>query len=450
MRYIPHTTDDCEEMLRIIGVEKIEDLFSSIPEELRRQAMPTLPPALSEPEVLEHLRTLSTKNSSCPPFLRFLGAGAYDHYIPSAVSHLLLRSEFYTAYTPYQPELSQGTLQAMFEFQTMICQLTQMDVANASLYDGASALAEAVLMAERAAKIRRVGMLHSVHPEYRQVVRTYLQQSDMEITEIPFLPTTGLYDPEAAEGFLSEGKGCLVVQSPNFFGSIEDLSTLASLVHKTDSLLISAVAEPLSLGILKPPGACRADIVVGEGQSLGIPLSFGGPGLGLFACREKFLRNMPGRIAGETLDTEGQRGFVITLATREQHIRRERATSNICTNESLCALSTVIYLSLLGKEGLRKLALLNLKKAHFAQREISSLKGYSQQFCSPFFNEFAIKCPMDASTIQQRLLEEEIIAGFAPGRFYSELKDVLLLCVTEQHSKKDILRLCQALEKAGN
>ncbi len=350
-RYLPHTQEEIEEMLKTIGLKGLRDLFEVIPENCRFSGSLNLPTPLSEPDLREHLRHLQSPLYTC-----FLGGGAYYHFIPSVVSHLISRSEFYTAYTPYQPEISQGTLQAIFEYQTLMCQLTGMEVSNASMYDGASSLAEAVLMAYRITKKKKVLLSEAIHPEYRKVIQTYLASDQQPIILIPYEREGGRTDEAILFDRLSEDVSAVVIQNPNFFGVIEDLHKIVEKVHQAGALVIIGFSEAIAYGILAPPGTMGADIVAGEGQSLGIPLSYGGPYLGIFTTREKFVRNMPGRLVGETVDLEGKRGFVLTLATREQHIRRERATSNICTNEGLCALMATIFLSSLGREGLKELA----------------------------------------------------------------------------------------------
>jgi glycine dehydrogenase subunit 1 len=447
MRYIPNTEAVCQEMLQEIGVKSVEDLFSDIPEEiLLTRPLDILGP-LSEMDLYKHLKTMSEESTHTEKASYFLGAGAYFHWIPSVVSHLAGRSEFYTAYTPYQPEVSQGTLQALFEFQTYITLLTGMEVANASMYDGASALAEAILMAMRIYPERKDILIPvTVHPEYRDVVKTYLQAQDAEIRDFPYTKEFQT-DWKAVEDGISERTCCLVVQNPNFFGALEDLESLRRVtekIHAIGGLIIVTVVEPVSLGILMPPGAYGADIVVGEGQPLGNPVSFGGPYLGIFATKATFTRKMPGRLVGQTTDNRGETGYVLTLATREQHIRREKATSNICTNQSLCALRASIYLSLLGKKGFRDLAMINLEKAHYARETIGRIKGFTIQKV-PVFNEFVVTCPRTASEIQKALLAQGIIGGLDMSRFFPELRNHLLLCTTEMNSRRDIDRMSNIL-----
>lgn len=461
MRYIPNTDKDRQEMLKEIGIERLEDLLTDIPKEVQLSDLLRLPPALSEPELAVWMKRMSLLGGDIEQYSFFLGAGAYSHYIPSIVRHLAGRSEFYTAYTPYQPELSQGTLQAIYEFQTLICQLTGMEIANASMYDGASALAEAVLMAHRITKGQEVLISQAVHPEYRQVVRTYAAPLGLQIKELPFTPEGTSSSAEEVETHLSDRTAALVMQSPNFFGCIEDLAGYAEVLHRHgsppqsrrggggDPLFILSVVEPTSLAILRPPGDYGADIVVGEGQSFGIPASFGGPFLGFFATRPAYLRYMPGRLVGETTDKEGRKGYVLVRATREQHIRRERATSNICTNHSLCALAASIYLSALGKEGLRELALLNLQKAHYAKTILSQLGGHSLPFTAPTYNEFVLSMPHHPSKILRHLLGNKIVGGLNLSRYYPEkdagLENCMLWCFTETSPKGEIDRLFEAL-----
>lgn len=449
MRYISNTNKDCQEMLRTIGVSSVDDLFADIPADVALRDEFHLPPPHSEQELVKKLRTLSRLNASNDEYVSFLGAGAYDHFVPAVVRHFTSRGEFFTAYTPYQPEISQGTLQAIFEFQTLICQLTDMDVANASMYDGASALAEAVLMGQRINDRADVLISKAVHPDYRQVTRTYIGQLGMNLREIA-LTAQGATDLADIRSQISDRTSSVVVQYPNFFGVIEELAELAATAHQHGAILIVAVPEPLSLGLLTPPGKFGADIVVGEAQSFGNALSYGGPYVGFFAIKNdpknKIVRKMPGRLAGETVDTEGKRAFVLTLSTREQHIKREHATSNICSNEALCALAATIYLSTLGKQGLRDLARLNFTKAEYAKKAITSLDGYTLLFERPTFNEFAVKTPIAADIINQQLFEQRIIGGLDLKRYYPEFGDAMLFCVTEQQSKEQIDALVNVLK----
>jgi glycine dehydrogenase subunit 1 len=448
MRYIPHTDEDVRQMLAAIGVDSVDRLFAEIPAALRLQRPLDLPRPLSEPELLRDFSRLAAGNATTETFSSFLGGGAYNHFIPAAIDQLILRSEFYTAYTPYQPEISQGTLQAIFEYQTLICQLTGMEVANASMYDGASACAEAVLMAVRATRRKRVLLSLGVHPEYRQTVATYCRYLEVELVEIP-CDTSGRTDRELLARELNDGTAAVVAGYPNCFGVIEDLAALAGAAHAAGARMVAAVQEPIALGLLKSPGELGADIVVGEGQSFGIPLSYGGPYLGFFAARQKDVRSMPGRLVGETVDLEGRRGFVLTLATREQHIRREKATSNICSNQGLCVLMATIYLSLLGKMGLREVATLNLSKAAYAREKIAALPGFSLPFSGLVFNEFVVEAPEDAGTLLGRLEKERILGGIPLGRWFKEMPNRFLVCVTEQNSREEIDALVAALGRRG-
>jgi glycine dehydrogenase subunit 1 len=446
MRFIPHTEQDIREMLETVGIQNVDELFAGIPAELRlgKKAL-KLPSALSESEIVATLRQMQKRNPDAEEVTTFLGAGAYRHYTPALIGSLVLRGEFATSYTPYQPEVSQGTLQAIFEFQTMIAMLTGMDLANASMYDGASALAEAVLMAHRINKKNEFLIARAVHPEYRQTTETYLRGADHRSIEVPF-DSTGKTDLEFIRANLNDKTSAVVLQSPNFFGVVEEYETLGKELAERDVLLIVNVAEPLSLGILKPPGERGADIVVGEAQSFGLPVSYGGPYAGFFTTREKFLRQMPGRVAGETIDRTGRRSFVLTLSTREQHIRRERATSNICTNQGLCALAVTVYLAVMGKQGLRELALLNLRKADYLKNKLSKVSGFEIQFSADTFNEIVLKCPRSANEIRDALLEHKILAGLPLGEYYPELADSLLLCATEVNTVESIDRLTDKLE----
>ena len=449
MSYVPHTDADRQAMLGAIGVRSVDELFTVVPQAARFPEV-ALPAPLSEAEVLRELRDMSEANADLDHLACFLGAGAYRHYIPSVVQHVIGRSEFYTAYTPYQPELSQGTLQTIYEYQSMICGLTGMDVSNASHYDGATAMAEAVIMALSVArgKRRKAVVSPTVHPEYRAVVRTYIQGTGVEVV--------GDENPAADIGslvsYLDGETACLMVQVPDFTGALESPSTLAALAdaaHRVGALFVVCV-DPISLGLLKPPSTYGADIVVGEGQSLGIPLSFGGPYLGFFACREEYVRRMAGRLVGETVDRQGRRGYVLTLATREQHIRRERATSNICTNQALCALAAAVYLAAVGRRGLRRVAELCYHNAHYAAAAISRLPGYQVRQSKPFFKEFAVRCPRPVAEINQALLLDwDIIGGYDLGRDYSHLQGHMLVCVTEMNSRQEIDDLVEALGEIG-
>lgn len=445
MKYLPVTPDERTRMLKAIGVQAIEDLFHDVPREARLDRPLDLPPPMSDPELLAHMRSLAAQNLDCDRLTCFLGAGAYDHFVPSTVTHLAYRAEFLTAYTPYQAEIMQGELQAMYEYQTMMCELTGMEVANASMYDGASATAEAASMAADITGRPEILVSTAVHPEYRHVMKTYTRNRQITVREIPF--RNGVSAPADLQEAISETTAALVVQSPNFFGCIEDGAALAQIAHARGALLVVAIAEPLGLGLLTPPGAYGADIVTGEGQPLGNALNFGGPYLGIIATRERFVRRMPGRLVGRTVDTEGRPGYVLTLQTREQHIRRARATSNICTNESLNALAAAVYLATLGREGIQRVAELNVRKAHYARSRIEKIPGYQIAFDAPGFNEFVVRCPVSPAEINRRLLHHGILGGLPLGRFYPDLDDCWLLCVTEQRTRAEIDRLVSLLEE---
>ena len=441
MRYLPNSSADRHAMLQGIGCRSVDELFTQIPADLRLQGKLNLPGPLSEPEILEFFRQAAL--SSTRDYVSLLGAGAYSHYRPVVIDALILRGEFLTSYTPYQAEISQGNLQAMFEFQTLITQLTGMETANSSLYDGSTATNEAVLMAMRLTRRDQVVMARSVHPEYREVVQTYLQHQGMRLQEVAYA-ATGQVDVEQLKLLVSERTAVVVIQSPNFFGSLERVGEVAEVAHRQGALLIVAVAEPLSLALVRPP--VEADIVCGEAQSFGVPVAFGGPYVGFLATREKFVRQMPGRLVGQTVDIEGHRGFVLTLATREQHIRREKATSNICTSQTLCALMATIYLCLLGKKGLRMLAEQNLAKAHYAGQQLVA-SGASLPFTAPHFNEVVVELPGDPEELLAALREEKIIGGLSLRRFYPELKNHLLVCVTEMITKNAMDRMAEVYRR---
>ena len=430
-------------MLEEIGVERMEDLFKSIPEKLRPKSELAIPDAVPEPTLLRYFRDLGEKNASTEKYSYFLGAGAYHHFIPTVVDSLISRSEFYTAYTPYQPEISQGTLQAIFEYQTMVCQLAGMEVANASLYDASSGVAEAVLMAGRITGRKKVAVSSGLHPEYRQVLETYLAHTGFTVDEIP-LNKQGGVELDRLEALLTDAHAAVLIQSPNFFGVIEELNTITHLSQPRGILNIVVVAEALSLGLLKPPGDAGADILVAEGQSLGIPPSFGGPYLGILATREQYKRHMPGRLVGQTVDARGERGFVLTLATREQHIRRQKATSNICTNQSLCALIAAIFLSTLGKHGLRELAEQNVKKAYYLRQKLDDKLVYK----GPIFNELVIRCAQRPEEVNRRLFQERIVGGLPLQEYHSDRADQMLVCVTEQNSRSDIERFVEVVTES--
>jgi len=444
MRYIPNTDADCRAMLQAIGVRSVEELFGDIPPAVRLKRPLKVPPAMSESEVGRHLRALAAQNADADRYSMFLGAGCYNHFSPAIINHLVLRGEFLTPYTPYQPEVSQGTLQALYEYQSLVCLLTAMEVSNASMYEGASATAEAVLMAQRVTGRNKVVVARAVHPEYRTVTRTYASQQGISFREVAFTEA-GVTDLTQVRKALGDQVACLVVQSPNFFGGIEDLPQLAEAAHAVGALLVVAVAEPVALGLLKPPGECGADIVTAEGAGLGTGLNYGGPAVGFFATRERFIRHMPGRLVGQTVDREGRTGYVLTLATREQHIRREKATSNICTSESLIANMSGMYMVTMGPQGLREVALLNLRKAAYAKEQLAKVRGFSLRFSGPTFNEFVLRTKKKPGEVLKGLLKRQIIGGLDLGRFYPELKDCLLVCVTEQNSRTEIDALAKAL-----
>ncbi|GAB4520288.1 MAG: aminomethyl-transferring glycine dehydrogenase subunit GcvPA [Anaerolineae bacterium] len=440
MSYIPHTDVEREQMLAAIGVNTMEDLFEAIPASHRFPRL-DLPEPMSEMEVMAEMQALAEANEHAGDYALFRGAGAYHHFVPSVVNHMLLRGEFYTAYTPYQPEMSQGTLQATYEYQSMMCALTGMDAANASHYDGATSLAEAVTVAMEVTRHKRKKVILSpmINPQYRAVVRTYHQGRDVKI-----VGDKGRADIADLVDMLDENTAMLAVSYPNYLGQIDDLKGLAEKVHNVGALLV-VVANPLMLGLFKSPGEWGADMVVGDGQPLGIPLSYGGPYLGYFSIRQEYVRKIAGRIIGETLDSKGRRAFVMTLRPREQDIRREKASSNICTNQGLMALAASVYLALMGKQGMRKVAELNYHKAHYAASEIDKLPGYQVNRDKPFFNEFVVKCPRPVKEVNAKLIENGIIGGIDLGTDYPHLKDHVLLCVTEMNTRDEIDALVQAL-----
>ena len=445
MRYLPLTEPDRRAMLAAIGARSVDDLFVDVPPKARRAGAVDLPRHAGELEVERRIADFAAQNLPAGSVPFFLGAGNYRHHIPATVDAMIQRGEFLTSYTPYQPEVSQGTLQVLFEFQTQVALLTGMEIANASMYDGATACAEAAAMACRITKRANVLLSGSLHPHYRSVTATTLQYTGHEVEALAPDPV-GIED---LAGRIDDDTACVIVQNPGFFGGVRDLSFLATLCHERGALMVVAVAEPLSLGAIQPPGAMGADIVVAEGQSLGVGLSFGGPGLGLFATREKFLRQMPGRLAGQTRDADGRRGWVLTLSTREQHIRREKATSNICTNSGLCALAFSIHLTLLGETGLRTLARLNHMKAVKLAGKLARIKGV-RVVSQSYFNEFAVLLPRPASEVVERLAERKILAGVPAARFYpeyEELAELLLVAATETTSDGDMDALVAGLEE---
>ncbi|MBP6002912.1 MAG: aminomethyl-transferring glycine dehydrogenase subunit GcvPA [Pyrinomonadaceae bacterium] len=445
MRYIPNSPEERDEMLEIVGLTAAKELFRSIPENVQLNRALNITEPLAESEVIASMEGMAGKNTGTSK-PSFLGGGVYSHFSPTVVDHLIQRSEFFTSYTPYQPEISQGTLQYIFEFQTLICQLTGMEVANASMYDGSTAMAEAYLMAQRVTRRDKIVVAKSVHKEYREVATTYAQHGDTEIVEIGFDEATGRVNGLEA---LDDKTAALVVQSPNFFGCIEDLRSLADAAHAVGALFVVVVTEAISFGLLKTPGECGADIVVGEGQSWGVPMSFGGPHLGLFATQEKFVRQMPGRLCGVAYDKNGNRGFVLTLSTREQHIRREKATSNICTNQGLIALAATIYMETMGKKGLQEVAMQNAQKAAYAAKQIAALDHYEIAFSSPVFNEFVVRATKPADEVLSKVRTESgILGGIALSNYYSDRANEFLVCVTETNTKDQIDSLVSGLASA--
>ncbi len=448
MRYTPQTERDQERMLRTIGLERVEQLYEHIPASLRARATISLPAGITEPAVKKRLGMLASKNAAASDWSFFLGGGVYQHFIPSAVDALISRAEFLTSYTPYQPEVSQGTLQVLFEFQTLICQLTAMEVSNAGVYDGASAAAEAVLLSRRVQREsrRRVLLSRALHPQYRAVIATYLKNfDDVELIEIPF-GADGATDMNRLQGLLDDRSMCVLMGYPNFFGVIEDLAAVQPACARNGTHLITVTTEPLALGLLKPPGSFGVDIAVGEGQSLGVPMNLGGPAFGFFAAQKSFTRSLPGRLAGETVDSEGRRGFVLTLATREQHIRREKATSNICTSQTLCTTAATVYMSLLGKSGLRRVAEVNTARAHETHEGLMRDAGLAGRFTGPFFNEFVLEV-RDLERSIKRCAAEKIVPGIPLAQCYPELPNGLLVCVTEMNEKEEIQRLVETISE---
>ena len=447
MRYLPHTDDEITAMLERIGVGSIDDLFAPIPENHRLGRSLALEPALDEAALIAHVSSLADRNDASKA-LSFLGAGLYDHHIPPAVDQLLLRSEFYTAYTPYQAEVSQGTLQSIFEFQTLVSELFGLGVANASMYDAASAVAEAVLMARRATKRRHAVVSRALHPEYVETATTYLRGIDEDGPHLDVAPMTaaGVTDLDALDALITEDTAAVVVGYPTFLGAVEDVARAAELAHKKGALLVTATSEPYALSVLKPPGELGADIAVGEGQPLAIPMQLGGPGVGLFAARDKLVRQMPGRLVGETVDTEGERGYVLTRSTREQHIRRERATSNICTNHGLIALAFTIRTSMLGRRGFSEVGRLCLSRAEYLKARIDELEGFEVVGGAPTFNEFVVRRKGGkAAPLIAALAAKGLLAGVDLGRFFPERDHELLVAVTERHDRAALDRYVEAL-----
>jgi glycine dehydrogenase subunit 1 len=441
--YLPHTDGDRRAMLAAIGVGSTQELFADVPADMRLNRPLALPAALAEPELARHLQALAARNASLAEYACFLGAGAYDHYVPSVVDHVIARSEFYTAYTQYQPEISQGYLQALWEYQSMICAITGMEVANASLYDGGTALAEAAMMACTATGRREVVVARTVHPHFRTILGTYAVDRAIAVKEAPY--ADGATAAADLGSLVGPATAAVIIQTPNFFGCLEDVAAAAELAHAAGALLI-AVADPVSLGVLEAPGALGADVVVGEGQPLGLAVSYGGPYLGFFATTEKLMRRMPGRIVGQTTDFEGTRGFVLTIQAREQHIRREKATSNICSNEALCSLAAAVYMTAVGRAGFREVAELCLKKAHYAYGELTKRAGCRPVFGAPFFKEFAVRCAKPVAAINAAFYKEKIIGGLDLGTYYPELAGCMLVCVTEKRTAAEIDRLVRIVE----
>jgi glycine dehydrogenase subunit 1 len=448
MAFVPLTADERQAMLQEVGVNSVADLFVDIPADVRFPHL-DVPPPLTEIETVAKMSALAARNQHVGQLACFVGAGYYNHHSPSVVSHLMGRSEFYTSYTPYQPEVSQGTLQYSFEFQSLVCDLFEMDVANSSVYDGASAAAEAVLMALRIARRDRVVLDGSVHPEYRAIVASYLDGRGIDLVTSEVGIASGRLTRQPAADLIDEKTACVVVQQPDFFGTIRDLTALAARCREVGALLVYVVGDPVSLGLLKTPGASDADIAVGEGQGLGLPLQYGGPGVGLMTCKQQHLRQLPGRIVGQTTDHDGRRGFVLTLQAREQHIRREKATSNICTSQTLLALGATIYLASMGPAGLRQAASLSHKRARSVADQIRRIEGYRVVNDGPFFNEVAVTCPTDGDTMRHELAGRGIIGGYALGRDYPGLENGLVLCATERTTDAEIDRLVDGLREIG-
>src|SRR5262245_11264495 len=445
MRYISNTPAQQREMLAAIGAGSIEDLLSRIPTKARLSRPLNVPAAMAETDLVRHLRKLSARNANADDFACFLGAGSYDHTVPSPINHLISRGEFFTAYTPYQPEASQGTLRSIFEYQTMMAELCGMDVANASLYDGASSLAEAVLMAHAVTERNVTVLSKGLNPLYRQVAETYCEGPGLRLRSAAL--GDGATDLEAVRKAVNAQTAAVVVQYPNFFGCLEDVKAIAEIAHAAGALMV-VVADPVNLGLLAPPGALGADIVVGEGQGLGVPMTYGGPNLGVFAVKQELVRRMPGRLVGATVDLDGQRGFVLTLQTREQHIRREKATSNICTNVALCALMATIHVSIMGKVGLRKVGELSTAKAHYAAEAFTKIPGVTLKFSAPFFKEFVLQLPKSPDRVVKRLLKDKILAGVSLKAFDRAYKDCLLVAVTEKRTREEIDAYAAALAGA--
>jgi glycine dehydrogenase subunit 1 len=445
MRYLPLTDTDRRDMLAFIGAKAIDDLYVDVPKAALLKKPVDLPKAQGEIEVTRHMQRLAEKNTPAGRTAFFLGAGAYRHHVPASVDHLIQRSEFLTSYTPYQPEIAQGTLQALYEFQTQVAMLTGMEIANASMYDGSTACAEAAMMAARVTKRNRIVFSGGIHPHYLETARTACEALGLEIVTAP----AAIDDEKAVLDLLDDSTAAVIVQSPNVFGTITDLSPIAEGAHAKGALMVATFTEAVSLGLIEPPGAMGADIVCGEGQSIGNSLNFGGPYVGLFATREKFIRQMPGRVCGETVDADGKRGFVLTLSTREQHIRREKATSNICTNSGLCQLAFTIHMTLLGEAGLTRLAQLNHEKAIALADALAKVPGV-EVLTKRFFNEIAVRVPTNAWKLVDKLATQGVIAGIAMQRLdlHAGMDNVLIACATEMNSEEDIALFAKALKEA--
>jgi glycine cleavage system P protein (glycine dehydrogenase) subunit 1 len=445
MSYVPTTAAEQQAMLRSLGASSFEDLLAPVPQDVRLRQPLDLPAALPEPDLRRLMTGMAERNADLDHTVSFLGAGSYDHVVPSVVPHLVKRSEFYTSYTPYQPEFSQGMLQAMYEYQTMVCQITGMDVANASLYDGSTAVVEAVLLAIGPSGRGEVLVSRALDPQYRATLRTYAWARGFTVREIGL--ADGVTSSVELEAALGPDTRAVIVQQPNFLGALEDVHAIERLTHKTKALFVVAVTEPASLGVVAAPGTYNADIVAGEGQSMGSPIGYGGPALGLFATRADLMRRLPGRLVGRTVDDRGQTGYVLTLQTREQHIRRERATSNICTNQALLALALTVHLGALGKAGFREMGELCARKAHYAFDQISALPGFAPLFTQPFFDEFAMRSPVPVGQLNARLRERGLVGGYDLASDYPELGDAVLFCVTETRTRADIDRLVTTLKE---
>ena len=444
-RYIANTPEEQKRMLDVIGAASLEDLLVRIPAKARLPRALGIPAAIAETDLIRHMKALAARNADADTHVCFMGAGSYDHYVPSPISHLISRGEFFTAYTPYQPEASQGTLRTIYEYQTMIAELTGMDVANASIYDGASSLAEASLMAHASTGRNEIAVSRAVNPLYKRVTATYCEGPGVRLRDAA--APEGVTDLAAAKKAVGPKTAALVIQTPNFYGCLEDVAAAAEVAHAAGALLV-VVADPVNLGVLEGPGKLGADIVVGEGQGLGVPMSFGGPNLGVFAAKNELVRRMPGRLVGVTVDRDGERGFVLTLQTREQHIRRAKATSNICTNVALCALMATIYLATLGRRGLVRVGELSAAKAHYAAERLAKVPGVSLRFAAPFFKEFALKLPKPPERVAARLARQGFLAGVPLKSFDRSLGDCLLVAVTEKRAKAEIDAFAAALEKA--